>query len=425
MIKQSRIFYGWWIVLVLMVISGAAIALTVSTYMIYQNQMIKAIGISPTEFALSTTLIFLTSMLVSPIVGRWIQNHTKLTLIVFLTGFCLTYAAFGFVSNIWLLYILAILLGFFFTGLAYIPPGVLVNRWFIEKKGLAMSLSLAGSAILGVIMSKYITYCIQHYNYTVAYMTIGLGLLALGLFLIVFVLKESPESIGLKALGCEQVLNANPLAAQNNALVHFSLKQLYATSFFWAMLLAQFLAGFVGGGIVIQLPVYLQSTFDLELATNLLVLNLIVSVFAKIAAGWLYDKLGLRSATLIIVASVLLTCVLFIMINSPTMWLLGMLAVILWAVGNCVGTVTTSVVASRTYGPQAYGEIYGTVMRFQTLGMAAGVPAVAKLYEMSNSFAFVWSVFAGLAILMLLAFMYGIARSNPLRTLEAPLTVSA
>ena len=108
MIKQSRIFYGWWIVLVLMVISGAAIALTVSTYMIYQNQMIKAIGISPTEFALSTTLIFLTSMLVSPIVGRWIQNHTKLTLIVFLTGFCLTYAAFGFVSNIWLLYILAI-----------------------------------------------------------------------------------------------------------------------------------------------------------------------------------------------------------------------------------------------------------------------------------------------------------------------------
>ncbi len=429
MSKQGKIFYGWWIVLLLMVISGSAIALTVSTYMIYQNQVINVIGISPTQFSLSTTLIFLTSMLASPMVGRLIQQHTKPTLIVFLTGFCVTYAAFGYVSNLWLLYILAVLLGFFFTGLAYIPPGVLVNRWFIEKKGLAMSISLAGSAVLGVIFSKYITYCIQHYDYSIAYISIGAGLLISGLLMIVFLLKDSPESIGLKPLGSEQLSTEQAGAApvnggKNNALVHYSLKQLYATSFFWAMLLAQFLAGFVGGGIVIQLPVYLQNTFDLELATNLLVLNLVASVFAKILVGWVYDKLGLRSSTLIIVGSILMTCLLFIMISSPDMWLIGALAVIIWSVGNCVGTVTTSVVASRTYGPQGYGEIYGTVMRFQTLGMATGVPAVAKLYAMSNSFAFVWSVFAGLTFIMLVAYLYGLAKSNPLRT-NAPAVATA
>ena len=73
MSKQGKIFYGWWIVLLLMVISGSAIALTVSTYMIYQNQVINVIGISPTQFSLSTTLIFLTSMLASPMVGRLIR----------------------------------------------------------------------------------------------------------------------------------------------------------------------------------------------------------------------------------------------------------------------------------------------------------------------------------------------------------------
>ncbi len=157
---ENQFFYGWWIVLALMAVSGSALALTITTFNIYLNAFTQQAGISATQFALCSTIINITVMLFSPKVGKILQAHTQKALLFFLTGFCLSYATFSMVSSIAALYATAALFGFFSTGLTFIPPNILVNRWFAEKKGLAMSIALSGSAFFGMALSKYITYCI-------------------------------------------------------------------------------------------------------------------------------------------------------------------------------------------------------------------------------------------------------------------------
>ena len=417
---NSKFFYGWWIVLALMVISGSAIALTITTFNIYLNAFTQQVGISATQFALCSTIINITVMLFSPKVGKLLQQHTKKALLFFLTGFCLSYAAFSLATNVVSLYVVAALFGFFSTGLTFIPPNILVNRWFVEKKGLAMSLALSGSAFFGMALSKYISYCIEHYSTSFAYQTVALMMFVVGTILVLALIKESPEQMGLKALGADHVADTQSNTQSNLALVHLPAKELKKKPFFWSMLSAQFLVGFVGGGVVLQLPVYLQNTFGMQQAATFLVITLGIMIFAKVLLGWLYDKFGSIFSTAIVVACILMTCIPFIFTTSSDMWVLGLVGVVFWGMGNCVGTVTPAVIASKTYGPEHYGEVYGICLRFQTLGIASGVPAISMLATATGSFSMVWIICTVLTILLFAFYVYGLRGSQAYRLVARP-----
>lgn len=414
---SNKFFYGWWIVFALMAVSGTAIALTITTFNIYLNQFTQSIGISPTQFALCSTIINITVMIFSPKVGKILQEHTKKALLIFLTGFCLSYAAFSIATNIYILYIVAALFGFFSTGLTFMPPNILVNRWFVQKKGLAMSVALSGSAIFGMILSPFITYCIQNLSYQVAYQIIAGVMFAVSSVLILLVVKAKPEDIGLKAFGADEV-ETTPTQAntQEMALVHLTPKVLKKKPFFWSMLAAHFLVGFVGGGIVLQLPVFLQNTFGMQQAAQFLVITLGVMIFAKVALGWLYDKLGPMKATALVCASILMTCIPFALAAGSDAWLLGLVGVVFWGLGNCIGTVTPAVVASQTYGQQHYGEVYGICLRFQTLGIASGVPVISMIATATGSFSLVWMICSVLAVMLLAFYAIGLKGSQAYRS---------
>lgn len=415
--ESTKIFYGWWIVIALMAVSGSALALTITTFNIYLNAFTKEVGLSATQFALCSTIINITVMLFSPKVGKILQQHTKKALLIFLTGFCLSYAAFSMVTHVVALYVVAALFGFFSTGLTFIPPNILVNRWFIEKKGLAMSIALSGSAFFGMLLSKYITYCIQYFGFTFAYQTVAAMMFVGGVLLISILIKDSPESMGLKALGADLTHSKLEVSSKSKlTLVDIDPKVLKKKPFFWSMLAAQFLVGFVGGGIVLQLPVYLQNTFGMQQAASFLVISLGIMIFAKIILGWLYDKFGCLVTTSAVAVSVLLTCIPFMFTTSSQMWGLGLMGVMFWGIGNCIGTVTPAVIASKTYGPNHYGEVYGICLRFQTLGIALGVPAISMIATATHSFTFVWIICSIFTVLLLGLYAYGLHGSQKYRT---------
>lgn len=48
--ESTKIFYGWWIVIALMAVSGSALALTITTFNIYLNAFTKEVGLSATQY---------------------------------------------------------------------------------------------------------------------------------------------------------------------------------------------------------------------------------------------------------------------------------------------------------------------------------------------------------------------------------------
>lgn len=417
--QQNKIFYGWWVVLALMLVTGTSLALVVSTFNIYLNPVSEALGISKTQFALCSSIINLAVLVAAPKLGTWLQHNTRKVLLVCLLGFYASYAAFAWVNSVWSLYVVAALFGLFSAGSTVVPTSILVNRWFVARKGLAMSIALSGSALTGMVLAKSITYFIQNQGYAMAYQTIAACSLVLSVVLVVAFVRNRPEDLGLVALGADTTTAG--AGTHNMALVDLSPAQLRNKPFHWAMMVGAFLAGLVGGGIVMQLPVFLQDTFDtdtVKLSSTLLATSLGVMVLAKIVLGWLYDRIGPKGATMVVTASIIATCIPFLLIPLlPNMaWTLGLIGVACWGLGNCVGTVTPSVMASKTYGNQYYGQIYGNLHRVQYLGIGVGAPLVSKLVEMNKgSWQVVWVGAAMLVVVMLAVYLFAIKASQTYR----------
>ena len=420
--QQQKFFYGWWVVLALMLVTGTSLALVVSTFNIYLNPVSEALGISKTQFALCSTIINLAVLVAAPKLGALLQKDTRKVLLLCLFGFYAAYAAFAWVNNLASLYVVAAVFGLFSAGSTVVPTSILVNRWFVARKGLAMSIALSGSALTGMVLAKSISYFIQTDGYGVAYQTIAACSLIFSVLLIVLIIRNRPEDKGLQALGADTAATASTSSVHNSlALVTLSPKELRTKPFHWAMLLGAFLAGLVGGGIVMQLPVFLQDTFDsdsVKLSSTLLATSLGVMIFAKILLGWLYDRIGTQRATLVVTLSIIATCTPFFLIPLlPNMaWQLGLIGVVCWGLGNCVGTVTPSVMAAKTYGNEYYGQIYGNLHRTQYLGIGLGAPLIAKLVDLNHgSWSVVWLGAGVLIVVMLAVYLFAIKASQPYR----------
>ena len=420
--QQQKFFYGWWVVLALMLVTGTSLALVVSTFNIYLNPVSEALGISKTQFALCSTIINLAVLVAAPKLGALLQKDTRKVLLLCLFGFYAAYAAFAWVNNLASLYVVAAVFGLFSAGSTVVPTSILVNRWFVARKGLAMSIALSGSALTGMVLAKSISYFIQTDGYGVAYQTIAACSLIFSVLLIVLIIRNRPEDKGLQALGAVTAATASTSSVHNSlALVSLSPKELRNKPFHWAMLLGAFLAGLVGGGIVMQLPVFLQDTFDsdsVKLSSTLLATSLGVMIFAKILLGWLYDRIGTQRATLVVTLSIIATCTPFFLIPLlPNMaWQLGLIGVVCWGLGNCVGTVTPSVMAAKTYGNEYYGQIYGNLHRTQYLGIGLGAPLIAKLVDLNHgSWSVVWVGAGVLIVVMLAVYLFAIKASQPYR----------
>ena len=93
--QQQKFFYGWWVVLALMLVTGTSLALVVSTFNIYLNPVSEALGISKTQFALCSTIINLAVLVAAPKLGGWLQQNTRKVLLLCLFGFYAAYAAFA------------------------------------------------------------------------------------------------------------------------------------------------------------------------------------------------------------------------------------------------------------------------------------------------------------------------------------------
>lgn len=408
--KVTPFFYGWWVVLSLLIISGLSIALVISTFNIYLNAVSIALTISKVQFALCVTIINLIIVVFSPLIGKKLQDNTQLVMLICLIGFSLSYMSYAFAQSLTFLYINSAIFGLCSIGLTGVPIAVLINRWFVTNKGLALSLALSGSAIWGMVLSPYITNAIQNDQHGFAYQSIGLMTLIIGVIFIGLVIKNSPTDKGLQPYN-KKMSSSQFKHLPREPLVSLTVNELKTKKFHWKLLIGQYLIGFVGGGIVMQLPVFLQNIYGLETSAYFLMITLGIMIFSKILLGSIYDKLGVIFGTSIVASCVILSCICFLFSSSPLGYVFGLIGMIIWGMGNCIGTVTPTFVASHIYDQRFYGTIYGNFNRFQTLGTASGVPFISYFYATTQSYSIVWLTLITLTIIMLVLYISGYKES--------------
>ena len=196
--EDKRRLYGRYIVgssfLILFFYSGAQYAFGVMF-----KPVIREFGWSRS----AVSLVFLVNMVVFAIaltiVGRLYDRFGPKWIIIISTlflsaGFILT-SFIHSLGQFFFSYGIMAALGLAGTGVPLVST--LVSKWFDRGRGLAISLSLAGSSVGAFVLVRLLSLFAVSYGWRTSYFYLGIVMLIVNSLLAIFVIKGDPRHLGM------------------------------------------------------------------------------------------------------------------------------------------------------------------------------------------------------------------------------------
>lgn len=204
-------------------------------------QVTGDLGISRSAFTLANTILQGLGIFISPIVSsKLAKGNMRRIQCVSIIGFVLSYASYSLAQNALHLYISSFFTGIFFLNSALIPVSMIITNWFVKKRGLAMSIAMAGIGIGGTIFSPVITSLLDSYGWRRTYQIMAVIILVVALPAAFFLLRKKPEDLGLLPYGSDETASAGRTDAPA-PVFNLEVKDCWSKVFFWFFIIGMFL----------------------------------------------------------------------------------------------------------------------------------------------------------------------------------------
>lgn len=394
--ERSRIFYGWWVVLggalLLAVIGPAAVTLA----NVYQTAVAAELGVSEAAFTISNSIILGVGIFLPPFITKmYSQGNFKRFFIISVIIYAAAYASLGLVNNIWTFYLLAVFVGYGYAATSLIPVSMLINNWFANKQGLAMSIAMAGLGVGGSLFSAPLNYMMANFGWRVSYMVSGLIIALISIPVMLFIIKVKPSDIGEvvdgvpRDSGALTEIEKDNRTDQTNVQSPFSV--IKSQPFFYALIIGGVLVGLANNGGLGQFPPYMQNLHGYQRAATITSIYAGVGIGGKILLGLISDKFGPSAATGF--GSFILTFA-FITAMFAQNYSLALLMALLFGTANSVGTVLGPLVVTNMVSKDNFGVVYGYFQSSFQLGMTFASVLVATIAQLTGSYNLGWLLMA-------------------------------
>ena len=173
---------------------------------------------------------------------------------------------------------------------------VVVNKWFVERKGLVVGLLTAGSATGQLIFLPLLANTIEGNGWQMA-VRITAGSTLLITIAVFFLMRNKPSELGLLPYGAKAYsetqthINNNPLQLAFNGL-----KSAVRAKEFWLLSGSFFVCGASTNGLIGThfIPAAMEEGINEVTAASLLALMGAVNIVGTTASGWLSDRFDNR-----------------------------------------------------------------------------------------------------------------------------------
>ncbi len=191
-------FYGWWVALA---VSVMAFYSTGIRFMVgpFVKPMVADLALDRASFSLVVSLSLFLYGAFMPFVGKLadrfgVRPVTSLGAVVLAGALVGT----GMVRNLWQLYLVyGVLVGLGLAMTGHVVASAVVARWFVRRRATALSL-LSGISIGGMsLLVPVVMWLILGVGWRATYAIIGASVFVLLIPLALFVVRESPEAMGL------------------------------------------------------------------------------------------------------------------------------------------------------------------------------------------------------------------------------------
>jgi MFS family permease len=414
--RLEGVYFGWYTVLAGAIISCWGYGSWYYGMSALFNPLIAEYGWTRAQLSAAFSMRSIEGGLEGPFGGMLIDKYgprviTIISTIIASIGLLLVL----FVRDIWQFVIvwgLVVSLGFN-LGL-YDTVNAAVAKWFVKKRGRAISLVTIGGGLGAPIVVPAMTWIILNYGWRAALIFVALSTLVICLPLAWFWMKDHPpEYYGLLPDG-ETVVRSVGVEAAPDVEYHeeheFTAKQALKTRSFWLMLIALALSGGITAAVTMhQMPYLIDIGIDPLAASGVLGLMATMSLPGRVVFAWVGDKWGERKALMLGYALKTIGVLVWTTARSiPQI----MLFVILYGVGYG-GTIPVSTSLRASYfGRKTYATITGYTTFFTAMTNIVYPIFAGWSYDVSGSYSSAFTIIAG-AQALAIVFMYLAKKPKP------------
>lgn len=359
------------------------------------------LGFDRGALALYLTFYFIATTATYPLVAKYLP---KWDFRVFLTTCFLvlaaTEAAMGLMSELWQWYAAGVVLGVAGALVFVVASTVLIENWFVAKRGTALGIAMCGSGIGGFFFPIFGNYLIETVGWRMAYPSIALAMCVIVLPFTLFVFRLHPSDMGLRPYGAEQGEAMAETRASAKGMP--ARKAIVTLAFVCVFLYAGIEALFSGYNN--HLPGFAESIgYSAAFGAGILSLAQLGYSVATLVMGWVTDKIGVAASTYITlgVTAASLLGFSFLQAEVPLM-----VCAFVFGMNSVIITISVPTLISELFGKKYFAQILSYSRMSGIIG-CFGAAAVGACFDLTGSY--IGSFFAGIAILAACAVLVGIA----------------
>ncbi len=359
-------------------------------------------NVSASEILLPFSVFLAFFAIAMPFTGKYIEKYGPRNITII--GGCLTglgWLLSSFASSVQWLYLFYGVIAGIGVGIAYGVPVSVAARWFPDRRGLAVGLTVLGFGFSAVLTANIAGFLIGASGVMNTFRIFGLAFIIL-IAILALPLKFPAE--GWKPHGWTPPA---PAAGQT-VTCEFRREQMLRTSAFyglWACYFIGCLAGLMAIGIA--KPVGTDVGIETGLATVLVGVFAVFNGFGRPVFGALTDKLTPRNTAMLSFVLIALASLLIWQIPSVPVYILAF--VILWGcLGGWLAIAPTS--CGSYFGTCDYPRCYGLLFLAYGAGGIAGPQLAGFIKTSSGSYL---GVFPYVLILAVIGFMIAYALLKP------------
>jgi sugar phosphate permease len=376
LLKRIPFYYGWVILLVGTI--GLIMTSPGQTYSIsiFIEHFITDFGISRTVVSTLYTLGTLTASFLLPFVGRQIDvRGSRVMMVVIAIALTLACLYMGSVQNVVMLGIGFVVLRLSGQGSLSLVSNNVINQWWVRRRGMAIGLAGIGISLLGIGgFPNLIQALINLYDWRVTYVILGVLVAVVMIPLALFLVRDTPESVGLAPDGAVPETSLD-LPFEKN-LVEKAIEENWTRSEavrtvpFWVLSLGGMSIAMLSTGLFFHIvSIFADNGFSADVPVTVLAAAGFSTAFFNILGGFLSDRINAR---FLLAGSLLMQAAVLVLAPVMNTIVLAMVFGILLGGLGGLSRVVNVVVWPNYFGRQHLGSISGLATTLLVLGTAFG-----------------------------------------------------
>ena len=379
---RGRVFYGWWVTIAfaVMVFLSTGVRFSVGPFL---KPIVADFGTDRATYSFVVAVSLFLYGVFMPFVGKAVERwgaRPVATLGTVIVGASL--AATGLVTRLWqlgLVYGVLLSLGLSATG--HVVGSAVIARWFTRCRATALSVlgaaSMAGMSLL-VPVSMWLVLTV---GWRAAYGLLGLTAIVVLLPLSLWVVRESPESMGLTPDGAA----AEPSGSRADAPERTAMGDAMRAWPFWQLCGGMYTCGFSMSLLSAHgVPMLTDHGYHPMLASWAMGILGASSFAGAMGLGALADRIGRRPVLAWLYGTrAILFAAMFLVHDSPG----GLLVIATLGGTSMSGTLAmTSALTADVFGRLSVGSIFGTIFVVHQGGAALGSWLGGLLFEATGGY---------------------------------------